>query len=140
MPNKTDIVKKGEQRCISANALEKFVSDVRRRLPKESRDFFTRDEMLLNFEQYIHLQPTADVRENKTGEWIIDDGDSGGGYESGIQAWIDFHCSECGTDFGFEEGQYGWSWHDEDNTLPYQFCPVCGIKMKNGRRKNGRRR
>ena len=36
MADKTDIVKTGEQRYISANALEKFVSDVRRRLPKES--------------------------------------------------------------------------------------------------------
>lgn len=61
MADRTDIVKTGEQRYISANALEKFVSDVRRRLPKESRDFFTRDEMLLNFEQYVHTQPTIEA-------------------------------------------------------------------------------
>ena len=46
---------------IERGALSKFVRDVRKRLPKDSKDFFTRDEMLLNFQQYVELQPAADV-------------------------------------------------------------------------------
>ena len=46
---------------IERGALSKFVRDVRRKLPKDSKDFFTRDEMLLNFQQYVDWQPAADV-------------------------------------------------------------------------------
>lgn len=46
---------------IERGALSKFVRDVRKRLPKDSKDFFTRDEMLLNFQQYVDAQPAADV-------------------------------------------------------------------------------
>ncbi len=48
-------------RLIDADALEKFLKRLRRELPKESRDFFTRDEMILNFQQYVHMQPTIDA-------------------------------------------------------------------------------
>lgn len=48
---------------IERETLEKFVSSVRRDLPLESPDFLTRDIMLLNFEQYIHLMPAVDVVE-----------------------------------------------------------------------------
>ena len=40
-----------------------FIKDTRQRLPQDSKDFFTRDYMLLNFEQYIHLMPAVDVVE-----------------------------------------------------------------------------
>ena len=46
---------------IERGALSKFVRDMRKRLPKDSKDFFTRDEMLLNFQQYVDAQPAADV-------------------------------------------------------------------------------
>ena len=46
---------------IERGALIAFVRDVRKRLPKDSKDFFTRDEMLLNFQQYVDTQPAADV-------------------------------------------------------------------------------
>lgn len=46
---------------IERGALSKFVRDVRKRLPKDSKDFFTRDEMLLNFQQYVDAQAAADV-------------------------------------------------------------------------------
>ena len=52
-----------EKEYIEREALEKFVSGIRRNLPLESPDFITRDYMLLNFEQYIHLMPAADVVE-----------------------------------------------------------------------------
>lgn len=48
-------------RLIDADALERFLKRLRRELPKESRDFFTRDEMILNFQQYVHMQPTIDA-------------------------------------------------------------------------------
>ena len=50
-----------EKEYIERGALSKFVRDVRRKLPKDSKDFFTRDEMLLNFQQYVDAQPAADV-------------------------------------------------------------------------------
>jgi len=46
---------------IERGALIAFVREVRKRLPKDSKDFFTRDEMLLNFQQYLELQKAADV-------------------------------------------------------------------------------
>lgn len=49
------------EKYISTSALIAFVSKVRKNLPKDSKDFFTRDEMLLNFQQYVELQPAADV-------------------------------------------------------------------------------
>jgi len=48
-------------RLIDADAIEKFLKRLRRELPKESQDFFTRDEMILNFQQYVHMQPTIDA-------------------------------------------------------------------------------
>lgn len=50
-------------RYIDAEPLIRFIQDARRALPVESKDFYTRDEMLLNFEQYVNLAPTADVAE-----------------------------------------------------------------------------
>ena len=49
--------------------LKKFLKRLRRELPKESRDFFTRDEMILNFQQYVHMQPTIDAC-LWCGEWV----------------------------------------------------------------------
>lgn len=57
-------------RLIDADALEKFLKRLRRELPKESRDFFTRDEMILNFQQYVHMQPTIDAVPVVRGEWV----------------------------------------------------------------------
>lgn len=112
-------------RLIDADKLEKFLKRLRRELPKESRDFFTRDEMILNFQQYVHMQPTIDVVPVVHGEWIVDECDSTDDVPS--RSWIDFHCSECKTDYGLEEGQYGWCRYEK---IPYQYCPICGAKME----------
>ena len=48
---------------IERGALIAFVRGVRKKLPKDSKYFFTRDEMLLNFQQYLELQEAADVVE-----------------------------------------------------------------------------
>ena len=50
-------------RMIDADALEAFVKTVRQGLylDKTLSDMPTRDSMLLNFQQYVHLQPTIDA-------------------------------------------------------------------------------
>ena len=53
--------RRNSMRPIDADALEKFLKRLRRELPEESRDFFTRDEMILNFQQCVHMQPTIDA-------------------------------------------------------------------------------
>ena len=58
------------------------------------------------------------------GEWIVDECDSTDDVPS--RSWIDFHCSECNTDYGLEEGQYGWCRYEK---IPYQYCPNCGAKI-----------
>jgi len=98
---------------IERGALSKFVRDVRKRLPKDSKDFFTRDEMLLNFQQYVELQPAADVEPVVRGEWK--DG-------------IDFDeqnvymCSVCKEPYILESGT------PKENK--YNFCPNCGAHME----------
>ena len=46
-------------RLIDADNVVALVRDVRKNLPKDSSDFFTRDNMLLNFEQILNLEPTV---------------------------------------------------------------------------------
>jgi hypothetical protein len=58
------------------------------------------------------------------GEWVVDECDTTDDVPS--SSWIDFHCSECNTDYGLEEGQYGWCRYEK---IPYQYCPYCGAKM-----------
>jgi hypothetical protein len=58
------------------------------------------------------------------GRWTVDECDTtddAPGY-----SWIDFHCSECNTSYGLEDGQYGWCRYEK---IPYHFCPNCGAKM-----------
>ena len=50
-------------RLIDADALELFIAAVRKGLYLDHTlsDIPTRDSMLLNFQQYVHLQPTIDA-------------------------------------------------------------------------------
>lgn len=48
---------------IDKKDLIEFIKDTRQRLPHDSKDFFTRDNMLLNFEQIASQMHTADVVE-----------------------------------------------------------------------------
>ena len=59
-------------RLIDADALEVFVKTVRQGLylDKTLSDIPTRDSMLLNFQQYVHLQPTIEAAPVVRGEWI----------------------------------------------------------------------
>ena len=110
-----------EKEYIEREALEKFVSGIRRNLPLESPDFITRDYMLLNFEQYIHLMPAADVAPVKHGHWK-----KGKGYErpteNGFVHDDRYFCDCC-----------GWGCCCETK-LDFNFCPNCGAK--NGRGDN----
>ena len=93
-------------KMIGADALEKFLKRLRRELPKESRDFFTRDEMILNFQQYVHMQPTIDAAPVVRGEWIEHEDE--------------MECPQCG---------YFWNYCDND-TERFNYCPNCGAKME----------
>ena len=114
-------------RLIDADALELFIARVRKSLYLDHTlsDIPTRDSMLLNFQQYVHLQPTVDAAPVVRGEWVVDECDTTDDVPS--SSWIDFHCSECNTDYGLEEGQYGWCRYEK---IPYQYCPNCGAKME----------
>ena len=92
-------------RPIDADAIEKFLKRLRRELPKESRDFFTRDEMILNFQQYVYMQPTID-------------------------AMPVVRCKECGhyDTVGCSKG-FGWC-ESMDRGVSDDFYCANGAKMK----------
>ena len=100
-------------RLIDADALEMFLKRLRRELPKESRDFFTRDEMILNFQQYVHLRPTIDAAPVVRGEWILV-GTNEHHYETSVKE----KCSLC--------GRYVYRY---DTELQDNYCPNCGARM-----------
>jgi hypothetical protein len=100
-------------RLIDADALEKFLKRLRRELPKESRDFFTRDEMILNFQQYVHLQPTIDDVPVVRGEWVLQ-----GKNEHDYETLLEEKCSLCGRYV------YRYDTQPQDN-----YCPNCGARM-----------
>ena len=100
-------------RLIDADALEKFLKRLRRELPKESRDFFTRDEMTLNFQQYVHMQPTIDAVPVVRGEWkLLDECSNAGVY-----------CSVCHKAVFRERAWY------KNVHIQSKFCPNCGARM-----------
>lgn len=99
---------------IDREAMAKFISQVRMRLPHESKDFFTRDEMLLNFEQYIRITPPADVAPVKHGKWISKQLDNFRKYK--------VTCSICGW-VGIE------NYDSYNEPSDFNYCPNCGSKM-----------
>ena len=95
---------------INADELIKFLQTTRKNLPYDSKDFFTRDEMLLNFEQMINVIPAADVQEVKHAKWkLVSTYRDEEGYLNDI-----FRCSNCHIPF-------------DENT---RYCPNCGAKMQ----------
>ena len=102
MSEKTEYIERG--------ALIAFVRGVRQRLPKDSKDFFTRDEMLLNFQQYIECQKAADVEPVVRGQW-----DKTKDKEHDFRTYF---CSVCG------KGEYYF------NATQYAYCPHCGAHME----------
>ena len=57
-------------------------------------------------------------------KWVIDECDTTDAVPS--YAYIDFHCPTCESEFGLEQGQYGWCLGEE---IPYQYCPMCGERL-----------
>lgn len=84
--------------------------------------------MLVVGKGYILSAPEVDAVPVVRGEWIVDECDTSDDVPS--CSWIDFHCSECNTDYGLEEGQYGWCRYEK---IPYNYCPNCGAKMDGGK-------
>jgi hypothetical protein len=76
----------------------------------------------------INEAPAVDAESVRYGRWIVDECDTSDDVPS--YSWIDFHCSECNTDYGLEEGQYGWCRYEK---IPYNYCPSCGAKMDGGK-------
>lgn len=59
----------------------------------------------------IELVPAADVVEQRTGKWIIDETESA--------SWF---CSEC--------GKHAYGCFSEIYSGEYHYCPNCGAKME----------
>ena len=94
---------------IERGALIAFVRGVRKKLPKDSKYFFTRDEMLLNFQQYLESQKAADVEPVVRGEWIEEE------FKHSRENWdVEYKCSACG------KVRYSIS----------NYCPNCGAHME----------
>ena len=95
---------------IDRGKLVEFLKQVRRDLPHDSKDFFTRDEMILNLQQFVESKcfvPSEDVEPVRRGKWLEDE--------------YRHYCSECGhmglfNGFGFK--------------LESNYCPHCGAKME----------
>ena len=108
---------------ISRAAAEALFRNARSKLNpadyKTADEFNTRDLMLLNAEQFIHLLPSVKLKESKTGHWIghREHCENLGVMPSGLGAYE--WCSNC--DCGIDAVE----WHR--NT--YNYCPNCGIKM-----------
>ena len=108
-------------RLIDADALEVFVKTVRQGLylDKTLSDIPTRDSMLLNFQQYVHLQPTISAVPVVRGEWR--QGKEFSTYPRVPFISTAYYCSNC-------EGEAYWD-TDYGQQL-FGFCPNCGAKME----------
>ena len=108
-------------RLIDADALETFVKTVRQALylDKTPSDMLTRESMLLNFQQYIHLQPTIDAVPVVHGRWIAEQKDA---------EYCEFRCSACDHSVG-QTDQF-----DETEVKQfsewYSYCPSCSADMR----------
>ena len=95
-----DVISRAEAEAIFRNARSKLnPSDY-----KTADEFSTRDLMLLNAEQFIHLLPSV-TPQPKIGKWI--DVDS-------LDGALWHECSECG----------------ETEFYATDYCPNCGCRMK----------
>ena len=100
-----DVIRRADAEALFRNARSKLnPSDY-----KTADEFNTRDLMLLNAEQFIHLLPSVRPQEPKTGHWIkVTNGR--GGHE----------CDLC--------HEYAPSYQSGKEYLT-NYCPNCGAKM-----------
>ena len=100
---------------IERGKLVEFLKQVRRDLPHDSKDFFTRDEMILNLQQFVESKsfvPSEDVEPVRRGHWIC---------VGDIDEYI-FECSECHEIYYLNDGT--------PKEQQYNYCPNCGAKME----------
>ena len=98
---------------INKKDLIDFVKDTRQRLTHESKDFFTRDNMLLNFEQIVSQMPAVDTLEPKHGKWVASDKHF---------SYYQYKCSNCDCDDYTQTDRNG-------QCKLMRYCPNCGAKM-----------
>ena len=98
---------------IDKKDLIEFIRNTRQRLPHESKDFFTRDNMLLNFEQIVSQMPAVDVSDVRSGEW---------GTSDKYFSYYQYKCSNCGCDDYTQTDRNG-------QCKLMHYCPNCGAKM-----------
>ena len=81
-------------------------------------------DLVAAFEDALMDAQSIELPARPQAHWVVDDTDFG---EPGYcAAYIEVHCSNCGSAYGAESGQYGWYWGDP---FPMHFCPHCGAKM-----------
>lgn len=109
---------------IKREAAENIFSRARMMLKpqdyKSADEFNTRDLMLLNAEQAIHMIPTADVKPVVHGEWIEKEVFDASGDAVMLQSAV---CNKCNR---YHTTPYSYYF---DN---YNFCPHCGADMRGG--------
>ena len=98
---------------IDKKDLIEFIKNTRQRLPHDSKDFFTRDYMLLNFEQIVSQMPAVDTLEPNHGEW---------GASDKYFSYYQYKCSNCGCDDYTQTDRNG-------QCKLMRYCPNCGAKM-----------
>ena len=100
-----DAIRRADAEALFRNARSKLnPSDY-----KTADEFNTRDLMLLNAEQFIHLLPSVRPQQPKTGHWVkVTNGR--GGHE----------CDLC--------HEYAPSYQSGEEHLT-EYCPNCGAKM-----------
>lgn len=96
-----DCISRGEAEAIFKNA-RKSLYELSRK--EQIKDFQTRETMLLNAEQFIHLLPPV-TPQQKVGRWLHP-------YKSDIAC----ECSECHMQMAI--ANY------------FNYCPNCGAKME----------
>ena len=118
-----DAIRRADAEALFRNARSKLnPSDY-----KTADEFNTRDLMLLNAEQFIHLLPSVRPQEPKTGHWIDD---AKTYYEElkkrglGVDEYTpyftdDIACSECLAKYSVLDNE----------TQFFKYCPNCGAKM-----------
>ena len=97
-----DAIRRADAEALFRNARSKLnPSDY-----KTADEFNTRDLMLLNAEQFIHLLPSVRPQEPKTGHWIDDEFGS--------------KCSCCDIHTHLDKF---------DKPMKFKHCSMCGAKM-----------
>ena len=106
------------------SAVEEVFRRARRSMKPEmchsEYEFNTRDHILLNAEQMVHIMESADVQAVTHGEWIE---------ENRRPRSSQFYCSVCHRTAYDPQPTRSKGWVKR---CRYAYCPNCGAKMKEG--------